>query len=77
MRTYSLVSLGAAVAALLSLGLPGESKAMDPNAISRVLQGILTGIGFLGAGIILGDSSGHVSGLYLGIAVFVVEQGWV
>jgi len=30
MRTHSLVSLGAAVAALLSLGLPGESKAVDP-----------------------------------------------
>jgi putative Mg2+ transporter-C (MgtC) family protein len=36
---------------------------MDPNAISRVLQGILTGIGFLCAGVILRDPSGHVSGL--------------
>jgi putative Mg2+ transporter-C (MgtC) family protein len=47
----------------VSLGLPGESKSMDPNAISRVLQGILTGIGFLGAGVILRDPSGHVTGL--------------
>ena len=45
-RTHALVSLGAAVAVIISLGLPGESKSMDPNAISRVLQGILTGIGF-------------------------------
>jgi putative Mg2+ transporter-C (MgtC) family protein len=62
-RTHALVSLGAAVAVIISLGLPGESKSMDPNAISRVLQGILTGIGFLGAGVILRDTSGHISGL--------------
>jgi putative Mg2+ transporter-C (MgtC) family protein len=63
MRTHGLVSLGAAVATIVSLGLPGESQSMDPNAISRVLQGILTGIGFLGAGVILRDPSGHVTGL--------------
>jgi len=63
MRTHALVSLAAAVAVMVSLGLPGESKSMDPNAISRVLQGILTGIGFLGAGVILRDPTGHVTGL--------------
>jgi len=63
MRTHGLVSLGAAVAAILSLGLPDESRSVDINAISRVLQGILTGIGFLGAGVILRDPSGHVAGL--------------
>ena len=62
-RTHGLVSLGTAVAAILSLGLPGESRSVDINAISRVLQGILTGVGFLGAGVILRDSSGHVAGL--------------
>jgi putative Mg2+ transporter-C (MgtC) family protein len=63
LRTHGLVSLGAAVAAILSLGLPDESRSVDINAISRVLQGILTGIGFLGAGVILRDPSGHVAGL--------------
>lgn len=63
LRTHALVSLGAAAAAIVSLGLPGESKSIDPNAISRVLQGILTGIGFLGAGVILRDPNGHVTGL--------------
>jgi len=63
MRTHGLVSLGAAVAAILALGLPGESKSADINAVSRVLQGILTGIGFLGAGVILRDPTGHVAGL--------------
>jgi len=62
-RTHALVSLGSAVAVIISLGLPGEVKSMDPNAISRVLQGILTGIGFLGAGVILRNPTGHVTGL--------------
>jgi putative Mg2+ transporter-C (MgtC) family protein len=71
LRTHGLVSLGAAVAALVSLGLPGESKAIDPNAISRVLQGILTGIGFLGAGVIMRDPSGHVTGLTTAATIWV------
>ena len=70
-RTHALVSLGAAVAAIISLGLPGESKSMDPNAISRVLQGILTGIGFLGAGVILRDAGGHVTGLTTAATIWI------
>ena len=70
-RTHGLVSLGAAVAAMVSLGLPGESRTIDPNAVSRVLQGILTGIGFLGAGVILRDMSGHVTGLTTAATVWI------
>jgi putative Mg2+ transporter-C (MgtC) family protein len=44
---------------------------MDPNAISRVLQGILTGIGFLGAGVILRDPSGHVTGLTTAATIWI------
>jgi putative Mg2+ transporter-C (MgtC) family protein len=71
MRTHGLVSLGAAVAAIVSLGLPGESRSMDPNAISRVLQGILTGIGFLGAGVILRDPTGRVAGLTTAATIWI------
>ncbi|SRR6266550_9400215 len=39
LRTHGLVSLGAAVAVIVSLGFPGDSKSIDPNAVSRVLQG--------------------------------------
>jgi putative Mg2+ transporter-C (MgtC) family protein len=59
------------VAVIVSLGLPGESKSMDPNAVSRVLQGIVTGIGFLGAGVILRDSAGHVSGLTTAATIWI------
>jgi putative Mg2+ transporter-C (MgtC) family protein len=70
-RTHALVSLGSAVAVIISLGLPGEVKSMDPNAISRVLQGILTGIGFLGAGVILRNPAGHVTGLTTAATVWL------
>jgi putative Mg2+ transporter-C (MgtC) family protein len=71
LRTHGLVSLGAAVAVIVSLGIPGESKANDPNAVSRVLQGILTGIGFLGAGVILRDPNGHVTGLTTAATIWI------
>lgn len=47
MRTLGLVSLGAA-AAVTVVAQAGHS----PDAMSRVLQGLLTGIGFLGVGVI-------------------------
>jgi putative Mg2+ transporter-C (MgtC) family protein len=71
LRTHGLVSLGAALAVIVSLGIPGESKANDPNAVSRVLQGILTGIGFLGAGVILRDPNGHVTGLTTAATIWI------
>ena len=71
LRTHALVSLGAAVATVISLGFPGESRSIDPNAIGRVLQGILTGIGFLGAGVILRDPNGHVTGLTTAATIWI------
>jgi putative Mg2+ transporter-C (MgtC) family protein len=63
MRTHALVSLGAAIATLLVVDSPLQKLPVDPNAISRVVQGILTGVGFLGAGVIMRDPLGHVTGL--------------
>jgi putative Mg2+ transporter-C (MgtC) family protein len=54
-RTYALVCMGAAMGMLVAvfpepwLG-PGVSTAGD---VTRIVQGILTGIGFLGAGVIV------------------------
>jgi putative Mg2+ transporter-C (MgtC) family protein len=47
-RTHTLVSLGTAVSVLACSG-----AGMSSEGISRVIQGILTGIGFIGAGNIL------------------------
>jgi putative Mg2+ transporter-C (MgtC) family protein len=64
LRTHALVCLGAAVATLAVLKSPGAPIAdVDQNAVGRVVQGILTGVGFLGAGVILRDPAGHVTGL--------------
>jgi putative Mg2+ transporter-C (MgtC) family protein len=68
-RTHGLVTLGAAVVTLATLS-PG-GVASDPNAVSRVIQGVLTGIGFLGAGVILRDAEGHVRGLTTAATVWI------
>jgi putative Mg2+ transporter-C (MgtC) family protein len=63
LRTHALVALGAAVATIVVLKSPTGFFAAEQNAIGRVVQGILTGVGFLGAGVILRDPAGHVTGL--------------
>jgi putative Mg2+ transporter-C (MgtC) family protein len=58
-RTFSLVSVGSAVVAIAI-----TQTSSDANAVSRVVQGVLTGIGFLGAGVILHQpTSSRVTGL--------------
>jgi putative Mg2+ transporter-C (MgtC) family protein len=57
LRTLGIVSLAAAVVVLLST--QGNEAARLSDATSRVIQGILTGIGFLGAGVIF-RTEGHV-----------------
>jgi putative Mg2+ transporter-C (MgtC) family protein len=70
-RTHALVSLGAAVATVVALKSPGGSLLIDQGAIGRVVQGILTGIGFLGAGVILRDPAGHVTGLTTAATIWI------
>jgi putative Mg2+ transporter-C (MgtC) family protein len=71
LRTHALVCLGAAVATLLGLGPSSGWATIDPNAITRVVQGILTGVGFLGAGVILRDPMGHVTGLTTAATIWI------
>jgi putative Mg2+ transporter-C (MgtC) family protein len=59
LRTHMLVSLGAALFVLACL-----ESGMAPNDLSRVIQGLATGIGFLGGGAILKVSEHReISGL--------------
>lgn len=55
-RTYAAVSLGACVFGLVSAHVVGAS---DPT---RIAAGVVTGVGFLGAGVILREQ-GRVAGL--------------
>ena len=62
MRTLGLVSLSSALA-VMSGSAYGHAH-FDEQAVSRVIQGILTGIGFLGAGVIIRREDGsEVQGL--------------
>jgi len=59
-RTHSLVAIGSATA-VMSIGHLGV---VDVQALSHVLQGLITGLGFLGAGVIIREhSSQRVHGL--------------
>lgn len=51
-RTHMLVSMGAALFVMLALQTGAQA-----NEASRVMQGVIAGVGFLGAGTILKDSS--------------------
>ncbi|AFY69469.1 MgtC/SapB transporter [Thalassoporum mexicanum PCC 7367] len=57
LRTHLLVSLGAA----LFVVIPIESGILiaHPEALSRIIQGVATGVGFIGAGTIVGKSKVH------------------
>jgi putative Mg2+ transporter-C (MgtC) family protein len=69
LRTLALVSLGAAIAALSS----AEFFGAQPDAVSRVSQGVLTGIGFIGAGVIMRvEQAGWVTGLTTAASIWVV-----
>ena len=63
LRTHSLVTLGSALLTLAILHVSAVSGGTPGDALSRVIQGIVTGIGFLGAGVIIREQSGRVSGL--------------
>jgi putative Mg2+ transporter-C (MgtC) family protein len=74
MRTLGLVALGAAVVSLAGIQFHGLS--LHPDALSRVVQGIIQGImggiGFIGAGVILRDVKTHtVEGLTTAATVWV------
>ncbi|BAY63227.1 MgtC/SapB transporter [Calothrix brevissima NIES-22] len=74
LRTHMLVSLGSAIYTLIPLSTAGMNPSAD--ALSRVIQGIAAGVGFLGAGEILRQSSNEsqkteIHGLTSAAAVWV------
>jgi len=53
MRTHALVSLGAALITVVCIQFGLDSTPRDDGAVLRAIQGIITGIGFIGGGVIL------------------------
>lgn len=67
LRTHILISVGAALISLLSIY--GFGAASDP---ARVAAGVVVGVGFLGAGVILHRQGGIVAGLTTAATIWVV-----
>jgi putative Mg2+ transporter-C (MgtC) family protein len=65
--THALVSLGAALGTLVMVRAAGS----DPGGVSRVIQGLVTGVGFIGAGEILrGSRENDMHGLTTAASVW-------
>jgi putative Mg2+ transporter-C (MgtC) family protein len=68
LRTHALVSLGAAASVITAIVAGG-----DIAAASRVFQGVIAGVGFIGGGVILHDRRG-VRGLPTAATIWVVAS---
>jgi putative Mg2+ transporter-C (MgtC) family protein len=77
LRTHALVALGAALFTVIGLDLTAFGG-RDPSAISRLVQGIVTGVGFIGGGVILRrDDSKGIHGLSTAASIWVVAAAGV
>lgn len=64
LRTHGLVSLGAALITLVSIQLAGPETSGPGDAVVRIIQGVITGVGFLGAGMIMRGGGGGVDDVH-------------
>lgn len=63
LRTHALVALGSALMAIVAVELASEGGRIQVDAASRVVQGVIAGIGFIGGGVILHKDGRNVQGL--------------
>ena len=74
LRTHALVSLGAALLTLIGLSLTRPNDPEGFGAASRVLQGLIAGVGFIGGGVILRrEESKEVHGLGTAASIWIVS----
>jgi putative Mg2+ transporter-C (MgtC) family protein len=76
MRTFMLVSMGSALFVMIPLQAEGDSSFAATNALNRTIQGVTTGVGFIGAGLILQEvpresTSPRVKGLTTAASVWI------
>jgi putative Mg2+ transporter-C (MgtC) family protein len=64
-RTFALVASGAA-------GFTTLAVDAFPATADRLIAGIVTGVGFMGAGVVLRDPAGHVRGLTTAAAIWAI-----
>jgi putative Mg2+ transporter-C (MgtC) family protein len=66
LRTFPLVALGSTAYVLISLAVLTE----ETESQARIIQGLITGIGFVGGGAILKDPAGSVQGTATAVSVW-------
>lgn len=75
LRTMALVSLGSAVFVLTAID---SADGLSHDAASRAIQGVVTGVGFLGAGAILrGDAEVSVKGMTTAASIWLAAAGGI
>ena len=73
LKTHALVALGSCLVTMLGTHLADPGAGHNADATSRVIQGLLAGIGFLGGGAILRDGDGSkVHGLTTAATLWMV-----
>lgn len=73
LRTHALVSLGAALVTTTMFKIAADAGIVNLDGVSRVIQGIVAGVGFIGGGVILHrDDSKGVHGLTTAASIWVV-----
>lgn len=71
-KTLGLVALGASLLTMASMDFALSQGSYDASAVSRVAQGIITGVGFLGAGVIIHEAGNDkVRGLTTAASIWV------
>jgi|RhiMetdeSRZDD1v2_1073273.scaffolds.fasta_scaffold113011_3 putative Mg2+ transporter-C (MgtC) family protein len=71
LRTHALVSLGSALITVTALQLGAGDPRVSAEATSRVIQGMIAGIGFIGGGVILHKDGRNVKGLTTAATIWV------
>jgi putative Mg2+ transporter-C (MgtC) family protein len=72
LRTHTLICLGAALLTVMSIRIPAPyAAAYRVGDVSRIASNIATGVGFLGAGVIL-HARGQIKGLTTAATIWVV-----
>jgi len=72
MRTHALVALGAALVTLVIVRV--DPRGVHVDAVSRAIQGIIAGVGFLGGGAILKAEHEMVHGLTTAASIWLVAS---
>ncbi|MCQ2083750.1 MAG: MgtC/SapB family protein [Bacteroidaceae bacterium] len=71
-RTFMLTSLGSTLATIASIWICENNMNLINGDPGRIAAQVLTGIGFIGAGLIIKNNNNDISGLTTATSIFVM-----